>query len=173
MNPLPLPTDNLYKFCALTGVLLAAFCAYIAWTKSDDLVRRANDLQLAQEKVVIETEYLSAKIKRVEDAIENFKSQLTEEQSRKSGKVPIPITSAEFRAHVDQLRDLLRDVQIKDAEKAALKREVNQASGRLHLILWFGWLGSIVGVVMGIYGFSNWYAVQRLQDRLLESSVNK
>ena len=37
IGPLPLPTDNLYKFYALTGVAVILLTLYTAWRLSDDV----------------------------------------------------------------------------------------------------------------------------------------
>lgn len=54
MTPLPLPTDNLYKFCAITGIVIIGFSIFYFDKVVRDLVDRREAIQLAIEKAKIE-----------------------------------------------------------------------------------------------------------------------
>jgi hypothetical protein len=45
MNLLPsLPTDNLYKFCAISGIVIVLFVGYTTWQKWSDLRQREESI---------------------------------------------------------------------------------------------------------------------------------
>ena len=50
MNPLPsLPTDNLYKFCAISGLVIVIFVGYTTWQKWSDLRQRGEAIEAEAE----------------------------------------------------------------------------------------------------------------------------
>jgi hypothetical protein len=52
MNLLPsLPTDNLYKFCAISGVVIVMFVGYTTWQKWSELRERAESIQAEADAV--------------------------------------------------------------------------------------------------------------------------
>ena len=105
IGPLPLPTDNLYKFCALTGVAMVLFSYYTAWRFSDDLLRRMNATSLASKKAQIETDFLKRQVDRTEKTMNDLKANSTEEDAYKAGKVPLHISSDELRKTIQEMHE--------------------------------------------------------------------
>lgn len=171
LAPLPLPTDNLYKFCALTGVAMTLFFYYTAWRFSDDLLRRINVASLTAKKAEIERDFLNRQIDRLEKTINDLKANESEEDVRKEGKIPLYVSAEELRKKMDQMHELLRDQSLKFAEADFAFREVAEAQMNLNFVRIFGLLVAGTGCSLAVYGFRKWHGLQKIQDRALERQL--
>lgn len=148
MTPLPLPTDNLYKFCAITGIVIIGFSIFYFDKVVRELVDRREAIQLAIEKAKIE--------------ISGEERQIT------SGEEPQISTAVSVgkdgKIHVTQTLLIEIDQNKKKAERL-LRRETWTERGAI---------GSLVfGVMISVFGFVKWWGIQRLQDKILRAEAAK
>ena len=164
-----LPTDNLYKFCAIAGVALFIFGASYALEKSVELnIRVSND---------------NTKISVMQKQIEFWKEDV-EHQKQDVGRVSYDIGSLEKQRHVSseqldsvknensatvvqqaKLIETSRKIQI---QAIRLLGEVNNARILFHNFLFMSiicGLSILFGSWLALFGFRRWYAlVQVPQD---------
>lgn len=144
MTPLPLPTDNLYKFCAITGIVIIGFSIFYFDKIVRDLVDRREEIQLAIEKA------------KIEISGEESQAISTVASVGKDGQI-----------HVTQTIRL-QVLEIDDRKKKAaqlLSRETWTERGTI---------GSLIfGVMMSVFGFVKWWGIQRLQDKILRAEAAK
>lgn len=141
VNILPLPTDNLYKFCALVGVVIIGVAVYWEDNLVEDVRRRSVKLSLETKQAKIEVDYLqelSADVKRV---------------------------------NMEQVRSLKRDIQLKVAEMESAQTEIKREHERSKQGIWDTAMAAIVGGLLAIYGFGKWYVLQKQQDKLLGRQI--
>ena len=165
---LPLPTDNLYKFCALTGVAIFLFSCYVGWRLSDDLIQRVNAQNLAVEKAKIEVDYLERFVDRLGQIVDNTKANLGDEDALKQGKIPLHVPEEDLRKMIQRKDELVRDSRLKIAELNSATREIAQAESYLKFIRIVGTFWVIAGFLLAVYGFIKWIGVQKMQDKVLE-----
>src|SRR6266496_1217231 len=132
-GPLPLPTDNLYKFYALTGLAIFLFSLYVGWQFSEDLHRRMNAASLAVNKAKIEADYLTRLTDRLGQIANDAKANLSDEDTRKQGKVLLHISEEDLRKMIERRDELLRDVRLKLAEVDSAEKEVEKAGATIDL----------------------------------------
>jgi hypothetical protein len=171
MGPLPLPTDNLYKFCALTGVAVILFSLYAGWRFSDDLRRRMNTASLAAKKAEIEMDFLKDLTGRTEKTVNDLKVNQSDEDIYKEGKVPLHISSEELRKGVERVHELYRDMRLKLAEVDSANDEIYKAGTNINLVRFGSLFLLIVGNTLAFYGFRKWFALQKMQDKALERQL--
>ena len=54
MGPFPLPTDNLYKFCAFVGVVMIGLCLYRSFNLKHEYAIREIELGAATQRADLE-----------------------------------------------------------------------------------------------------------------------
>lgn len=174
MNPFNLPTDNLYKFCSLTGIVLVLFALYVPYLLSDQLYSKLTATILEEKRIQIEARYLLAEISRMKEATENFKSAKTPETIVRSGKIPIEITAAEYKEMVFAQNKASRDLQLRAEETGSADEEITRLIRQLDFVYILAGLTLFAGVLLAIYGFHNWYhRVQQYQDLALRKEGEK
>ena len=143
-----LPTDNLYKFKALVGVVLAVFVFCFPALKTMELRLQSYDLNTHIEKLKIETEFLSNELKLLRE-----------------NKNP---TNEELKV-IDQ-KGLLN--QTRAAELLGDNAKIEYQRGMLKASVIFMIIGSLLGLTLAVSGFREWhFHVQHPQDVLLRLQV--
>ncbi|SRR6266487_1149843 len=171
IGPLPLPTDNLYKFYALTGVAVIALTFYSVGQLTDDLLRRVNAASLAAEKAEIEMDFLKRLTDQVEKTVNDAKANLSDEDARKQGKIPFHISEEELRKMIERMNDLYRDFRLKLAEVHSATHEITEAQSYLRFIRIVGTVCASAGACFASYGFRKWRILQKMQDKALERQL--
>jgi hypothetical protein len=141
-----LPTDNLYKFVAVVGLMTFISSGYFKFLMSEKTIRTIDDLQRTNLEI-------SRQQKEFSDHI--FKSLKTLQES--SGK-----SSQDFNQNLTQIG---METQRKAADQIAYM-ELNKT--KFELIMWLDrlvsmvlFLGILAGPLMMYWGFTRWY--KRLQ----------
>jgi len=166
-----LPTDNLYKFCAIAGIALFVFGASYALEKSVELnIRVSND---------------NTQISVMQKQIEFWKEDV-DEQKRDVGRVSSDLGGLEHQKHVsreqlDSLKNENNATVVRQAKLIETSRkiqiqairlsgEVRNARVLFHNFLLMSiicGLSILVGPWLALFGFRRWYAlVQVPQDNV-------
>lgn len=145
-----LPTDNLYKFLALTGVLIAALSVFVPYTLIGDAIREQTEIYGGQEIAQIELKYIEDELK---EALEKNKGELPSEERLR-------------------LRKELRDAKI-EGEKAITRfNHFSYLRQRALDIRRHALIGFWFGVALASTGFVLWYTrLQRYQDIILRKQT--
>ena len=171
IGPLPLPTDNLYKFCALIGVAVILFTFYTTGRLTDDLLQRVSAASLAAQKAEIEADFLKRLADRIQKTVDDTKANLSDEDYHKQGKVPLHISEEELHKMVERMNELYRDLRLKFAEVHSATHEITEAQAHLRFIRIVGAVCAAAGAWFALYGFRKWHALQKMQDKALERQV--
>ena len=171
-----IPTDNLYKFMALSGLSLLIAFILIPGQKIFDLERQTAQLSGEYEILQIELkdrehefssvqgkiDTLSKKMKRIP---ENYRLSKTE-SSELSSELH-EIENAHQKAHQNLVQtDIFR------AKTKAKNNEMKVVLASLNATIWVLAIGAFAGIFLVTFGFSLWHRrVQLLQDQLLKSQV--
>lgn len=145
-----LPTDNLYKFIALTGITLVILSIAAPYALIGDAVREQIEIYGGQEIAMIELKYIEEDIR---EAIEKNKGTLPSEERLRLFKQ-------------------LRDAKV-EGEKAStrLKQFGYLRERTLHIKRW-AVFGGLCGFGMSLAGFVLWYfRLQRYQDAVLRKQA--
>jgi len=146
--PFP-PSDNLYKFVALVGVLLIVICQLYPVNREQELAIRLIQVNGEVNQYNIAVGHLNEDAAATNAVLKNFFAGNKDE------------TMARFQTKNRDIQLQLSSLEEKKAEIAELDRQLTK---------WrvIGMLGTIVGVVLAIVGFVLWYRrVQHPQDIIL------
>lgn len=171
MNFLPLPTDNLYKFCALVGIVIVGTAIYWEQGLLENVHERAVSLNLELDKAGVELEYSQDLTKVLRRTLDNTQAKRSAEDSLKEGKVLVNITEADLLKSADRLRELGRDMQLKGVEMTSAREELERQKQRSTRAIWTGAAYEMIGGLLALYGFWKWYVLQKKQDALLDRQI--
>jgi len=182
-----IPTDNLYKFVAVTGVLIIFVPTFFLLKEAADIDSKIIKLQGA-------TDILNAKIK-VYNAIANIKmiqlksievkTQLNILENKLSKKIVSEKKSETLSSAMKSITcsetDLatfcllakdLESLQIEKEKLHCTAKEISALSNNLLYSIVFLVFSLVIGFFMAIWGFCKWYVkVQKRQDETPMSPV--
>jgi len=160
MNIPNLPTDNLYKFMAIFGLVIIISGFYFYTTIIDKYSLAASSLIKEEGILKIETEYLSDEVALLETRIEIANGQ--------GDKNILNNVLADYKAVKDELKqkEIAREsIEQKIYDLEFIEKDVN-AIKAYH----FGAIG--LGMVLMVYGFWLWYSkLQYYQDLIIRREV--
>ena len=110
MDPSSLPTDNLYKFVALSGIALVAFTLWLRWKLQNELEADLLSLMISKAKSEAAVSHLSSL-----ESIENLKEDLLQKQA-----APLKAKIAQGTATAAEVEEL--NTKLKAATEAAIER---------------------------------------------------
>ncbi len=169
MTPLPpLPTDNLYKFCALTGLAMILVSSYASWSITNQLFNLERQQELAVEKAIIEADFFKS-----ESAVNDrdYKDLLWNQNKSEKDRPPddvlrVPLSPEEFQRRLEKRLGLAKQVLLSDKEVQSREKEIGWLANQRMLVRWIAAAGIVNGLILSIYGFRNWRALQLHQDKL-------
>lgn len=171
--PVPsIPTDNLYKFLAVTGLICALACLLYPPIITVSMARKAADVVAARALIDIQ-------IRDVESQIDDLSSDVHEAKTKESDVSEAEIASLdgqltilkeEARTLEKGLSSFERDGRIAQAEGEALSTQMDLIASAF-----------VPSIVLALFGFLMWYlrvqryadAVLRLQAEALKNSTNR
>lgn len=187
MDILRPPTDNLYKFLSLSGLLLFLFfVTYPTWLYVElnkqrvGLIRDlkilkydAEEFQSAGKEAEIASKESQERAGRLADIVEKFeKRQITYEEAMKALD-DSKTASADTLQKIDVLKKAINDWRKQDVE-VEMKNdllEINEEHARrVRTVALFGIL---ISLSMTVMGFSLWYIrVQQYEDIILKNKTS-
>lgn len=181
-----IPTDNLYKFCAILGLTLLVFNTYystemsykakeetIKFRGESDLAKR-NNIEIERQIKTLEAEY-----KKAESQANYCMSRLGLVESQRKKFIQNDKTSIEFENLIVNLhkqasdaQDVVRDIfykltglmenQIKEVYKKDTKYKLKSLAVEKHYKYnLYLLIGNIIGIVLASWGFRKWYLTER------------
>ena len=182
-----LPTDNLYKFMAISGVLIAMFFSliliysmYIIETKNLEIDNNINNIdiniEIFKKSSEIETNYIN-------DLVENLKqkSELAKTIYKNLNTRELIKDYNEYLKDKEKINEMIYKVKLKlEDNNNKLKFEIQKNKSFLEelkkmanffiILSIICFLGIILGIYLAIKGFSLWKT--RLQD-YLDKNIKK
>ena len=143
-----LPTDNLYKFMALSGLALIIFSTAVPIVRLGELDLKRAEVEGEQTVLEVELEELKRDISLLEKKVKPSSQDLDAFRKR---AVELRIKNAQFKGKTEQYRTLVSALQL---AWSILK------------------YGNTIGVAVAAAGFLLWYRqIQRPNDALLKRQL--
>jgi len=170
MNLPPIPTDNLYKFCAVAGLILLLFGVTFPVQK---LFETQNDLDRVTTKSNVlrqQVAYLHEDTKRLDASVKTLLKDTTAAAAhpRAADLLALQARTSTANTELGALRENGRELAI-----TSIKLN-GQDEHLLHLIerMWLYSVGAVIfmfgGLALARFGFARWYyRVQKPADELL------
>jgi len=198
--PSALPTDNLYKFMALSGLILCVFMLIYPQTLLEQMSEKLYE-QKTQSKILnVELDFLTAKRKRLLDdqerhvkrmqeftpefevLIEQFKSGMQLEFTREEALAIIDkekIKDKEMEESWKKLQTVREDLDeeskqldIKTIQRDEISENIKRLTEDFDNNVLIAIVFAFLGAIISIAGFGFWYVkVQEPTDRLLRTNL--
>ena len=188
--PIP-PSDNLYKFTAIGGLILAVLSLYVPQQLltqhtlsvieiDSELEKVKSDKELFGREVETSAKFSNATMKMLENVLVRMIFRF--EQLAKAGQVKALEGEEETKLVLEQYRivkdDLLRinekkgEIQHRSHQFASEKEKLTYLKSQLDTLFWTSVVTFFVGVIMMVFGFWNWYfRFQIYQDRIVKAQA--
>jgi hypothetical protein len=169
--PLPsLPTDNLYKFMAISGLVLLVAGIVVPWqyiAREGDMI---DALRYQSELITLQVQQVETDFGREQQRHQPFLDAVI------SGKVALSPGNLERAQEIFKdavgLMDRRRKADAAMAEFRASLAKASRADATTNRMLLLGTASRALGLLLFVFGFGLWYfKAQRLQDRLLALEV--
>jgi hypothetical protein len=163
MEPFPLPTDNLYKFCALVGVVVIGLCLYRSSNLKHEYAIREIELGAATQRADLEKTALQTLIDE----------GLKEVKALEAGKIPTQKDSEVLENKRREAERLTKEFALRNIEVISLTKQLTLIIKDRTELLFEAFIAFIAGGFLSVYGFVNWRKLQQQQDKLLAAAVAK
>lgn len=148
MNIPHFPTDNLYKFVAVAGLILAGYCAFFAY-------QHVLDIKLQKARAETEEDIIRLEIEQIERDVEKVNHK----------KEPSPDEIKEINARI-------RTAQVQKLRVMGKKNEIDILTTQVLVHFFVFWAGILGGLAMSGWGFTQWYyQIQKPHDELTRKNL--
>lgn len=182
LPPIP-PSDSLYKFTAIGGLILVVLSLYLPWKLEADLHAAYLDMRLELAKHDVQAANV---FQAAAENITGFDAEANELQ--KEIEILKTTKSEDFKAKLEHLREFINDKQLgpkevgkklqqfilplPEVEYAVKKLELS--SQLLNKLKYISQMTLGLGTIMTMYGFWNWYfKFQVHQDRIIKTQAEQ
>ena len=175
MTVLSPPTDNLYKFLALSGIALVIACLLGPWRLEQDLNRARFELEAQLAVAQAEMTALDEDRGRVAVEVKSLESLVDSLRAARNVLTPAEVETyhksiSTLKDRNEVIRDRAREQPIAVARLGAKAHQLTRMLADLEWISWFSNVGFSVGLVLSCIGFWLWYfRVQVYLDRDLRA----
>jgi hypothetical protein len=176
--PVPtLPTDNLYKFMALSGLAILIISLVFPMIRIEETELKLVELETQTEVLRIETDDLTREMSGKTEKIQKEMVSLDPEKLANLSKKDIELLLNESKLHLQDLendRKRMNELKIKTVELKGRTKLVGALMEDLRSYLIFLIVGGALGLLFCFLGFGLWYKlVQRPSDLLMKAQVER
>ncbi len=165
LPPIP-PSDNLYKFTAISGLIIVLLSLFIPWKLGSELRILQIDIELDLKRLEIDQESIEASSQKTTDAIQNYDELMKNSDTRNKQR----LESLNF-----QLTDQggrLKNHELFLAEVKTANEKHQFLLLQFKILGLISWMALMVGMLMTGLGFWNWYfKFQIYQDRIVKAQA--
>jgi len=168
--PIPSPpTDSLYKFAALSGILLVVGALYFPRQLAWELQSKVEELELQRATAIIDQRVLKRRADRVEKIVDTSIATQNGEFKPDAKRLWLTYSDVELKEMLRNLDLAGRDIAVGAATIESLSKESLRYQVRADEVEIASNIGLALGVLLSASGFSLWYLrIQRHQDLALE-----
>jgi len=177
-----IPTDNLYKFMALSGVVLVVASAFPRYWQAKlefELVRVQGEKWKATKKkdwAYADMDHLRTKTNKLKEETSKWKEArdlaAAEPQLIEKKRLEIRTDAYEIKAGITETKRLYRDSEIAAIEVKTKEKEISQRLEVIRLLKFVVAGGSSAGAILSVSGFLLWYhKLQKYQDKIVKKQA--
>lgn len=180
LPPIP-PSDNLYKFTAIGGLILVVLSLYFPWKMKSELKIETSELEWEWAQWSLEFKETGAVLEQVDKKMSRFMSSFIKELESNDSKPLDAETLKNFwnalqhrLKEIEGLQPKLKQLGILKAkiENAIRKRDIRRSQAKA-----LDWISNVtlgMGVIMALIGFLSWYfRFQIYQDQIVKAQAEQ
>jgi hypothetical protein len=183
------PTDSLYKFMAISGLLMVGFGVGYPFSQLIKLEREAEHLRGEMERLKIETRYNDKDVDALEQETESLKKDIAEYtkeinsiRRRRTRLADAAITEIDNRLtrarerllrKADASRERLKQIELTTADLEANSRMLSNAHSYIKALRVVGLILAPFGLFWQLVGFLLWWhRIQSPLDKILKRDAD-
>ncbi len=160
------PTDNLYKFWGLAGLIIAILSVFWPFSMLTDLSTKIFDTRLEVQKLEIVVASTRSKV-------DEYREKAVLLRARSSNSPPDATTVDELIKEGSDLEHAATELRIRLAELSSASAKIEFLGSISDMAIRFMWIGGSGGIVIMFWGFGFWYTrVQVFQDKILKREAD-
>lgn len=172
MNIPNLPTDNLYKFLSLAGIVVVIMAVYFTVTKVSEVSDKIMDVQEGQDIVSENIKSLERLVELLEKIVDNSIAELKGERKKDDKKLELVYSESEIKNLMSEIRDSLAKIGVEKVRVEANTKRLTELHERSKKISHWGVFFIAIGMIMANFGFYLWYTrVQKPLDCILKREL--
>lgn len=161
------PTDSLYKFLALGGVLVTAVSVFVPDELAGRLEVRERDISTELAVIGVQQAALKRRERKILEIMDNSIAMQRGTYRPNPARLEMHFSEDELKQMVDRHADLIEQDGIALEKTRGLIEQNNLLRGRVQRLQHFGAFGSWGGAFVSLVGFGLWYfRIQRYEDRI-------
>ena len=169
-----LPTDNLYKFIALSGVLITILTIYTLQTRTDSIFEKLYVIELENSKLEVTIEHNEVKIRRLNEIIDNSIKEKNGNIHVVNGKLLIRYSTEEVKELISDVENYKFQIKLGIAKSKADIKQIETLNNQLEKSFNWSIFIILIGTVLSVFGFRMWYIkVQKPLDNQISNSVSE
>ena len=174
MNIPSIPTDNLYKFLALSGTVIVLLSIYMAETKINEVEDAILDESEMIKILAVKYAALEKRTDEIKSIIENSILRQKGLYKKDLGKLELEYSSLELKELLKELEETHLLLQIDKAKIESKNLIIKKLHERSITISRRGIMIIALGLIMTNIGFIFWYIkVQKPLDMVLQNEIYK
>ena len=152
MNLLPSPpTDNLYKFCAISGIVIVLFVGYTTWQKWSELRQRGESIQAEADAMQLSVGWWQMLEKERSEALKSLAKNDPATPTILLNGDPIP--REHFWSYLDRREKEMETGRLKVVDTMATLKKTVSLEQEMNWMLWVGGGTVVFGLILIGYGF--------------------
>jgi hypothetical protein len=178
LPPIP-PSDNLYKFAAIGGLILVVLSLYIPWKLGLDLVLASYDLDLDIQKARVESDQINNELMQ---NTENFQSLCARERATeflksidsKNTNLPDEESKQYAEGHNGEVQKKILEQRLMLEKLKNTVAKQKYISSQTIVLVFFSIGMLLIGLTLTYLGFRDWYfKFQRYQDHIVKAQAEQ
>lgn len=173
MNIPNIPTDNFYKFIALSGTIIVLVTLYTSITKVSEVEDKLIEAEEIVKTIAVKIESLNRKVSFIDSIIENSDMKQNDKIFKHVGKIELEYSPLEMKELLKEEQEALFLIKIEQVKSEANNKSIEHLHKRASSIFYVGIFIIIIGLLMANIGFTLWYVrVQRPLDMALQNELS-
>jgi len=169
-----LPTDNLYKFCAIAGLIIVGFSVYYPFALNRTLSADVIDLSTEMGVLEAESEFTHDRAKKLHELKQDFIERQQSRYKPNPAQFRLTYSEQEIKSIEDEIDRLNRDIRAGNAKMKGLLQKTKHLLVEVETINRLAYVSLAVGLILTFYGFFSWYRlVQKPLDEKLKEPGSK
>jgi exonuclease VII large subunit len=169
-----LPTDNLYKFLALSGVVILLFSAYFMKTRVLELEDQVEILKAEKQIGLEKIRSIEECQKNLENIINNSIAEQTGKLKKDKNKLELQYSDTEIKQIQRELHETMLEQRIEAIKTTSKAKRLSQLIEQSSELVNWGSLCVGLGVFLANIGFLLWYKkVQKPLDLRMQMELQR
>jgi hypothetical protein len=161
------PTDSLYKFLALSGVVILALSLYFPDELASQIQQKESEYRTRIAVTMVRVDHAKRRVTEIAQYIDDAMARQKGTYQPDSDKLELAFSNTDLKNLLDRQSTTVEDLQVSIEESKGLQNQIAELKSRATFLRRLGVVGCVVGGIIALVGFILWYLrIQRFDDRV-------